>query len=97
MHVGKVKHHARLQDDSFLAGSQLDFSIDDSNSGVDRWIQSVDLHEHRVEVRHLRINVCKIGGVNGVDFGHKLRQAPGMPVKLNKRPSNIRSYAVVTT
>ena len=59
MHVGKVKHHARLQDDRFLAGSQLDFSIDDSNSGVDRWIQSVDLHEHRVEVRHLRINVCK--------------------------------------
>lgn len=89
MQVGKVKHHARLQDNGFLAGRQLDVSIDDSDSGVDCWIQSVDLHENRVEVRHLRIDICKIGGVNRVDFGHKLRQAPGMPVKLNKRPSNV--------
>ena len=97
MQVGKVKHHARLQDNRFFAGRQLDVSIDDSDSGVDRWIQSIDLHKHRIEVRHLRIDICKIGGVNRVDFGHKFRQAPGMSVKLNKRPSNIGSNAVMTT
>ena len=89
MHVGKVEHHARLQNNGILAGSQFNFSIDDSDGSVDGRVQSIDLHEHRIEVWHLRIHVCKIGGVNGVDFGHKLRQAPGMPVKLNKSPSNI--------
>lgn len=73
MQGGKVKHHARLQDDGFLAGSQLDVSVNDSDSGVDRWIQSIDLHEHRVEVRHLRVDICEIGGVNRVNFGHELR------------------------
>ena len=71
MQVGKVNQHAGLQNNGLFAGSKLDFSIDDSDGGVDRWIQSINFHEHRVEVRHLRIDIRKIGGVNRVDFGHK--------------------------
>ena len=97
MQVGKVNQHAGLQNNGVFARGKLDFSIDDSDRRVNCWIQSINLHEYRVEVRHLRIDIRKIGGVNRIDFGHESRIAPRVPVKFNERPGNIGSNAVMTT
>ena len=60
-------------------------------------MQSIDLHDYRVEIRHVRVDVCKISGIDRVDFGHKLRQAFGVLVELDQRPGNIQSNAVMST
>jgi len=95
--IRKVNQHARLQNNWHFAGGERGFAIDDSKGGVDGWMQSVDLHDHCVEIWHLGINVRKITRVDRVDFGHKLGQALGMLVKLDQRPSNIQPDAVMTT
>ena len=97
MQIRKVNQHAGLQDDGFLAGGEPGFAVHDSEGGVDGWMQSVDLHDHRVEIRHLRIDAREVGGVDRVDFGHELRQALGMLVELDQRPVHIQPDAVMIT
>lgn len=91
MQIGKVDQHARLENDRRLAGDEPCFAVDDSDGGVDYRIQSVDIHDHGVEIRHFRIDGREIGVVHRIDFGHELRQALRMLVELDQRPGNIRS------
>ena len=59
-------------------------------------MQYINLHEHRVEIWHLRVDVRKISGVDRIDFGQKLRQAVGMLAELYQRPTSIQPDAVMT-
>lgn len=83
MQIGKVDQHARLQNDRPLTGDEPCFAVDDSDGGMDYGIQSVDLHDHSVEIWHFGIDGRKISGVDKIDFGHELRQALGMLVELD--------------
>ena len=82
MQKGKVDHHARLQNHGLLAGDKCCFANDHPDSGVDYRIQSVDLHDHRVEIGHVEIDSREICGISGVYFGHEFRHAFGVPVEL---------------
>ena len=53
MPIRKVDQHVRLQNNGLLTGGERGFVVDNSDRGVDNWIQSIDLYDRRVEIRHL--------------------------------------------
>ena len=83
MQIGKVDHHAGLQDHGLFAGGKPCFTGDYPDGGVDYGIQSVDLHDHRVEVGHLGIHGREICGIGRVYFSHEFRHALGMLAELD--------------
>ena len=83
MQIGKVDHHAGLQNHGRLARGKRCFAHHYPDGGVDHGIQSVDLFDHRVEIGHLGIDNHKICSISGVYFGHEFRHALGMLVELD--------------
>lgn len=84
MQIGEVNKHVGLQNNGFLASGQLAFAIHYSEGGVHCRMQSIDFHDHRVQIRHLRIYLREISGVDGVDFGHEFFQTLGVLVEFDQ-------------
>ena len=83
MQIGKVDQHTRLQDHRLLAGGERCFAIDYPDGGVNYGVQSVDLHDHGVEIGHFGVDgreICRIGGVY---LGHEFLHALGVLVELD--------------
>lgn len=83
MQIGKVDHHAGLQNHGRLARGERCFADDYPHRGVDDGIQSVDLHDHRIEIGHLGIDSRELCSVSGVYFGHEFRHAVRMLAELD--------------
>ena len=94
--VREIDQHAGFEIIWFLARCESNILVDDAKGGVDSRMQSVNLHDYGIQVRHLRVKLGEVINVNRVDFGHEFREALGVLVKLNQRPNDVESDAVVT-
>ena len=97
MEIREVDQHAGLQDNGLLARYKAGFSLNDPEGSGYTWVETVDLHDDCVEVRHLRGHSCETDFVHGLDLVQEFRENVRALLQFDQCPRDVGADAMVTT
>lgn len=84
-----MNEHTRLQDDWLVVCRKHSFLLDHAEGRRHGWVQSVDLHDDCVEVRHVRVDGLEVELIYSIDLGEERGQELWILLQLDQCPQDV--------